>query len=253
MIKFFRKIRQNLLMENKTGKYFKYAIGEIVLVMIGILLALQVNNWNNERKDRVREVKYLQNIKQDLEKDLNSLAFQINFRREKYKTTNKLIAQINGAPITDITELTYNVVNTLMEEKFTPNNTTYTELSNSGNLNLISNDSIKKFLLDLEELYKRNDFSIEHETFDYREYISKPLLKYINTNKLWPVYLGDKTIEDQNITMEDFNELLKNKEYFNGIFISNIITETTIPSYKNIKIKSTQLIKMINNELIELK
>ena len=50
MIKFFRKIRQNLLMENKTGKYFKYAIGEIILVMIGILLALQVNNWNETRK-----------------------------------------------------------------------------------------------------------------------------------------------------------------------------------------------------------
>ena len=50
MIKFFRKIRQNLLTENKTGKYFKYAIGEIVLVMIGILLALQVNNWNEQRK-----------------------------------------------------------------------------------------------------------------------------------------------------------------------------------------------------------
>ena len=50
MIKFFRKIRQNLLMENKTSKYFKYAIGEIALVMIGILLALQVNNWNESRK-----------------------------------------------------------------------------------------------------------------------------------------------------------------------------------------------------------
>ena len=50
MIKFFRKIRQNLLMENKTGKYLKYAIGEIILVMIGILLALQVNNWNEKRK-----------------------------------------------------------------------------------------------------------------------------------------------------------------------------------------------------------
>ena len=48
MIKFFRKIRQNLLMENKTGKYFKYAIGEIVLVVIGILIALQINTWNQK-------------------------------------------------------------------------------------------------------------------------------------------------------------------------------------------------------------
>ena len=46
MIKFFRKIRQNLLIKNKTGKYFKYAIGEIVLVVIGILIALNVNNYN---------------------------------------------------------------------------------------------------------------------------------------------------------------------------------------------------------------
>lgn len=55
MIKFFREIRQNLLNQGKTGKYFKYAIGEIVLVVIGILIALQINNWNEWRKDRVKE------------------------------------------------------------------------------------------------------------------------------------------------------------------------------------------------------
>ena len=52
MIKFFRKIRQNLLIENKTGKYLKYAIGEIILVVIGILIALQINNWNEQRKNQ---------------------------------------------------------------------------------------------------------------------------------------------------------------------------------------------------------
>ena len=56
MIKFFRHIRQNLLMENKTGKYFKYAIGEIVLVVIGILIALSINNWNESRKNKILEV-----------------------------------------------------------------------------------------------------------------------------------------------------------------------------------------------------
>jgi len=49
-MKFFRKIRQNLLVENKKGKYFKYAIGEIVLVVIGILIALSISNWNEKRK-----------------------------------------------------------------------------------------------------------------------------------------------------------------------------------------------------------
>ena len=50
MIKFFRHIRKDLMEKNKTGKYLKYAIGEIVLVVIGILIALQINNWNENRK-----------------------------------------------------------------------------------------------------------------------------------------------------------------------------------------------------------
>ncbi len=67
MIKFFRKIRQNLLMENKTGKYFKYAIGEIVLVVIGILIALQINNWNGRRHEQ-----------KSLEKDLDILMYEMS-------------------------------------------------------------------------------------------------------------------------------------------------------------------------------
>ena len=53
MIKFFRKIRQNLLSEGKTGKYLKYEIGEIILFVFGILIALQINNWNEARKDTI--------------------------------------------------------------------------------------------------------------------------------------------------------------------------------------------------------
>ena len=55
MIKFFRKIRQNLLSEDKTVKYLKYAIGEIMLVVIGIVIALQINNWNENRKNGIKE------------------------------------------------------------------------------------------------------------------------------------------------------------------------------------------------------
>ncbi|MFT6699485.1 MAG: hypothetical protein ACJAVD_000984, partial [Porticoccaceae bacterium] len=52
MIKFFRKIRYDLMEKNKTGKYLKYAIGEILLVVIGILFALQINNWNNNKNEK---------------------------------------------------------------------------------------------------------------------------------------------------------------------------------------------------------
>ena len=62
MIKFFRKKRYDLLMENKTGKYFKYAIGEIILVVIGILIALQIKNWNENRKLTETKRNYYQQI-----------------------------------------------------------------------------------------------------------------------------------------------------------------------------------------------
>ncbi len=66
MIKFFRKIRQRLLTENKFSKYLLYAIGEIVLVVIGILIALSINNWNEANKQKILEVKFLKRLKTDL-------------------------------------------------------------------------------------------------------------------------------------------------------------------------------------------
>ncbi|WP_242092476.1 DUF6090 family protein [Aestuariivivens sediminicola] len=78
MIKFFRKIRQNLLLEGKTGKYLKYAIGEIVLVVVGILIALSINNWNEERKLSNLEMKYLKGIYRDLNKDVKNIDYIIS-------------------------------------------------------------------------------------------------------------------------------------------------------------------------------
>ncbi|MBT8287572.1 MAG: hypothetical protein KJO00_06110 [Bacteroidia bacterium] len=235
--------------QNKTGKYFKYAIGEIILVVIGILIALQVNNWNIKRIERTSEIKYLNNIKLDLQKDLASLTYQIDFRREKYDRVEKLIAQINGQPVQDIDELAKNVFFTLMEERFTPNRSTYNELASSGNLNLISNDSIKKLLLELEELYKYNNFGIDHEMYEYREYISKPLFKYANTDRLIPVYDGEKTAREQDISLESFQGLFQSPEYKNGLVISNLISKEFIPIYENIQSKSEKIIELIDEDI----
>ena len=72
MLKFFRKIRQNMIKENKVNKYLLYAIGEIALVVIGILIALQINNWNEERKGIIKEYAVLNNLIQDLKLDSTS-------------------------------------------------------------------------------------------------------------------------------------------------------------------------------------
>jgi len=70
MIKFFRRIRQRLLIENKLSKYLFYAIGEIILVVIGILIALQINNWNQKDNEQNTIKEYAISLIQDLEEDL---------------------------------------------------------------------------------------------------------------------------------------------------------------------------------------
>ena len=71
MIKFFRKNRYDLMEKNKTGKYLKYAIGEIVLVVIGILIALSINNWNSKRIEKSEEISSYKNIKRQINDDKN--------------------------------------------------------------------------------------------------------------------------------------------------------------------------------------
>ncbi|KAA2216735.1 DUF6090 family protein [Maribacter flavus] len=96
MIKFFRKIRQNLLDEGKTLKYFKYAVGEIVLVVIGILIALQVNNWNENRKVDGEIVKILTEIRSNLISDSLNIEKTYSEKLEdiniQYTVINKLEA-----------------------------------------------------------------------------------------------------------------------------------------------------------------
>ena len=109
MIKFFRHIRKSLLMENKTSKYFKYAIGEIILVVIGILIALQVNNWNQERVQKIELNDLLNSVANNIESDINSLKLIKSAREnihEQSDSIGKYYKQDNeGLPIYEIKAL----------------------------------------------------------------------------------------------------------------------------------------------------
>ncbi len=140
MIKFFRKIRQNLLLENKTGKYLKYAVGEIVLVVIGILIALQINNWNEQRKKNELGKDYLQQLKQDLSLDAKLYEEQIYNLTEQLKPIDSAVVILEKADANIST-----LQNILIHSKFDGrtydnydiNNSTFLALQNSGNMNLI--------------------------------------------------------------------------------------------------------------------
>ena len=82
MFRFFRQIRQSLIMDNKTSKYIKYAVGEIVLVVIGILIALQINTWNQNRQDRIQEQQILEQLLVEYTNNLNQLNQKIDIRND---------------------------------------------------------------------------------------------------------------------------------------------------------------------------
>lgn len=94
MVKIYRNIRQKLLSESKTGKYIKYAVGEIVLVVIGILIALQVNNWNEGRKSKLQQTVFLKNIRQDLMNDLVQLDKIIDYQTKKLQVVTALSEEL---------------------------------------------------------------------------------------------------------------------------------------------------------------
>jgi hypothetical protein len=100
MIKFFRRIRQNLLTENKFSKYLVYAIGEIVLVVIGILIALQINNWNENRKQQIKLQQIYHEILADLKRERDYANFIINKFEGQRKAYSDYVESFSSTKIT---------------------------------------------------------------------------------------------------------------------------------------------------------
>lgn len=149
MIKFFRKIRQNLLSEGKTRKYLKYALGEIVLVMIGILLALQVNNWNQNRQNHNLEYQYYERLLDDVREERLILEATFNYSKQVTKHAKNAIAvfensvNANPDPLTNLIDM-YQASQLL--DPFSASST-YKELIASGQINLIQDDFLKTALI----------------------------------------------------------------------------------------------------------
>ncbi|MCK0178161.1 DUF6090 family protein [Flavobacteriaceae bacterium S0862] len=143
MIKFFRKIRYNLMSENKTGKYLKYAIGEIILVMVGILLALQVNNWNESRKERAQETILLKQLLTDFNSNLKQLDQKISFRKDFMNSSKQLFKYIDDPNLRDKDSIDIHIAKTMPYATFDP---IINDLASSGELNLIKNTNLKHAL-----------------------------------------------------------------------------------------------------------
>ena len=176
MIKFFRQIRLNLMETGKTGKYLKYAIGEIVLVVIGILIALQVNNWNNGRLERQFEIKVLNEIFIDTKEDLKEMDDALRELKVSQRSTELIIEAFHGnIPYNDSMDVHF--ANALKFWSLSPNSTAF-EAAKSEGLYLIKNDSIRK------QVAKINGYQ-----FDYVGVLESRWQDY-NTNIVLPHILS---------------------------------------------------------------
>ncbi|MFL0353980.1 DUF6090 family protein [Xanthomarina sp. GH4-25] len=135
-------------MENKTGKYFKYAIGEIVLVMIGILLALQVNNWNENRKEQKKEQVYIERLQENITSDLIQLDLNIAFYTKVFDYGNLALAYAEGDDVKPKSqwEILVSFFHASQIWPFIATTSTYEELKSSGELSLIQSVDLRNNL-----------------------------------------------------------------------------------------------------------
>ena len=147
MIKFFRKIRQKLLSENKFSKYLIYAIGEIVLVVIGILIALQINNWNEESKTRDSEQALLHQLSQEFESNLAQLNQKIRMRELMISSAKKLLNMIDDPQTVIPDSIGYLLSYTRMNPTFDP---IRNDLTGGNKLALIRDNKLKVLLTNWE-------------------------------------------------------------------------------------------------------
>ena len=207
MIKFFRKIRHRLLSENKVSKYLLYAIGEIILVVIGILIALQINTWNQNRQNRAEELKILKSLYKEVEANIETFNYDFT------------IQQRNFAVIQEITAMRPSLydVNTLDSLFISTRPHTYNasfgilnSVINSGKIELITNDSLK------ERIAQVKDYVI-----DYREDQDKTLAMGDYITKLWvedEFYINNEIL--LGLRPRTSEELINDKQQYIRLFNS---------------------------------
>ena len=150
MLKFFRKIRQKLVDEGSLKRYLIYAIGEILLVMIGILLAIQVNNWNQGQKNNKSESVYLNSVYSDLKEQSLMLEERISFENRNVESTQKAVDLIdNNLYNQNIDSLRRLILRSLGTRTFSTSDATYDDLKSTGNLQLISDNQLKNKIIKL--------------------------------------------------------------------------------------------------------
>jgi hypothetical protein len=242
-------------MDNRLTKYLLYAIGEIVLVVIGILIALQINNANELRKQREKEVHYLTNIRNDLRLNIQEIDRYIETRSQRIASAQSIIEHFEGKPLTDLDKFNKEAIDIYTWKKFFQSDNTFQELRNSGNLGLISNEAIKDGLLDLDNLYKKLKYEEDHFRYDAEIMLYEPSYKMLDLQPLVQNYTyqmtqGQAGSEDE-LPRQQFDNMLKDTLQKNGFVMAVYEFSVMNQQLAEMKAKCDELIVLIQEEIQE--
>jgi len=249
MANFFKNIRKSHLMKNNSKKYLKYAIGEIILVVIGILIALQINNWNESRKLKQQEVKLLQQIKLDLI-DNNKEILELEKRLALNKNgVDSLLARFKNSKNDNLLPIYTSMIH--RKGYFNNSNTGYNLILNNS-ISIISNDTILKSILELFEkdfpdILKRQE--LMHQKIENQLY---PLTNSLFKVKPMTIKFKEFDAADSDLYEPiDFETLTKNNLYKNTLLqLKRTFEERLILSEKS-RNKIERILKTIYQELNE--
>ena len=180
MLKYFRKIRQRLIDESNLKRYLLYAIGEILLVMIGILLALQVNNWNQTNSDKRIANDYVSNLLTELNSDLDYFD-QLIANNEKQKTyIDEILIALNSEKVINLEEedLILKLSESMNPTDFFPKTATYQDLVSSGKMILIKPLDLRQKVITHYNLMEQKSLHINREL----DYSWNHLIPFLNDN-----------------------------------------------------------------------
>ena len=233
MIKFFRKIRQNLLSEGKTGKYFKYAIGEIILVVIGILIALQINNWNQQRILEKQSQQVLLNLREEINENKTELESATEFLKQR---VDKRLEYLNRSDqnisdsekIKKISNMVFFYLESIelpiIENELGPNKKIFqwTELTKSmqnlsesigyynKGIEYLENDMHSNILPYLVNQGVMTDIMVSNGILNFKDYLSADVYNSENFRNIIAssTLMTSALLEGANKVIKNYNELL---------------------------------------------
>ncbi|WP_370476840.1 DUF6090 family protein [Tamlana flava] len=245
MINFFRKIRQNLLFESKTGKYLKYSLGEIVLVVIGILIALQINTWNENQKHIKKEHTFLVEVLKSLKRDLGRTKFIYNNRAlTKRNDISTIIKDLNQIPLPADSILRNSFEQMTMTLSFIYDKGAYESLKSYG-IDLIRDNSLRQNIVRMYE----NDLPLGIIFIDADRDVQEEM-RYKLTNEIFT--FREETLNKNSeigVPHIDYNSLKNNRAFNQLVYLEKDVANNYVRRLEDKISDFEELILSIQNEL----